>query len=299
MKLATHAIPDPESREVFRGHGKAAQRELASAEAALASRVRMTEEPVECLVEQGDEALKFLGKNMQAPFYCIAVNQGLSRARSKASEAHSFRTPRHSRERSTVSSSLSPAPSTPSASFAETTKPEWPPRSRSLRSSTQGQPTKPGLEPANGPGGSSMKLSIGNHAMEEAKHGKTQPRNAGLMGKSAFQLPNSGGTLIPKQTQGLSLEIKFDPLRSFCRSRVVEYKDIKIDVYFNGQLSTSALISARHKHEPSGTVRTFAGEQNSHAPFTSRIVETAFITMISPCSRWATFLFGCFNTLLT
>lgn len=224
IRLDTHEIPAAYAPDIGNSHGREARSRLAAAEADKRDGVCMAERPVDCLNEQGAGALKFLGRNLEIPFYCISVNNYDPPPYAPTSSIPALEEAQE-RERS-PSSELSPAPSS-----ASSTSGHLLPRTKGLRASTKAQaflqpPRKKRSE-------SPVKAQTVTPAIDHQE--------------SIASIPQTIEPPMLSSTRAISLNIKLDPIRSFCRTRKRSLRDIKVDVYVNGTLSTSTLIWAPPK----------------------------------------------------
>lgn len=227
LRLKTQDVPTTFIPDIGFDKGFKAQERLAAAEADRANGTRMLERPIDCLGEQGEGALKFLGRSLEVPFYCMSVQY----------ERQS--SPWTSRVDSTVSvpaevrgssSELSPAPSSSSSTAGQPL-----PKFKALRASTQAQAmTLPSPE---------LPTTVDKAIPKAEKAGSSLTRRFQTVSIDPQPpLPHTSNSV-----KGISLELKLDPVKSFCRSKQMSLKDLKVDIYVNGTLANSTLIPVRSR----------------------------------------------------
>lgn len=247
VSLNQHPLRHSRTSDISRGQGPEVTQQLAAADVSSFASERMKEEAVDCLHEHGDTSLKFLGKDFEAPFYCVAVNR---RHRVK-SDIDAQETNNH--EQHDDSSELSAAPSTP----PEVDPMPSTPKIKTLRASTQAQ--APNVE-LSAHTTSLPSVAIQKQVTIKPETTKQKPYLPSTLLASQADVSSASPKSDATRVKALSMTIRLDPVASFCRSRVIMFKDIKIDCYFNGDLSNSVFLSGKRRNETDGSHQILSGE---------------------------------------
>lgn len=248
IRLETHEAGALEDTIVTANSGAESKRLLAEADLALSSGERLSEEPVDCLAEQGDSALKFLGKNQTMPFYCMAVNRRPPFVATFKQMSDCSLTV-ISVYGASVGDQLDPASGADNENEPATaSKPKIKLRLRSTRSSTHTAlpEDQQAFQPAPQPPSSDA----------------TYPTVGMPLGPTRTPTPVSSipmGQPLSLDYRPVTLKVQLDPVKSFCRSPRVVFKDLKMEVFFNGVLTHSTLVPARERNKPESLNHVFSG----------------------------------------
>lgn len=276
MNLSKHSLSRTKTSNVIRGQRLKGQQKLATACATLSNSERMHEDAIDCLPEQGDTRLKFLGNDPEAPFYCVVVNRRANVGPDDDAQEID------EQDQHDDSSGLSAAPSTP----PEVDLMPPTPKLKTLRPSTQAQAPTNELSKDTTPLPARKITKKITLKLDKAPQ-EPLPPSTPVMSKAD---QNAASPILETMgRKGLGLTVRLDPTASFCRCRTLEFKDIKIDCFYNGDLSNSVLLPGKLRNETSGSHQVLSGKPPSSRSLTSLIQTTTFLEAFAPITQSQTY----------